>query len=197
MFRSYLFVYFHISSINCSNKSTRNERLTVLHAISKQAIEEERSRRLALLRLHDSDENRIVSSIQYQDLLNMDLNMFHSPHPTPEPGVMTPVNSHTHFDFSVSPIQSNPNSPQRDNNQTLQSESFHSGPHNEFETLPPSPPHSPPPRFNSYFSLYSLFIIELMKYRFLQIMILVLQLLYVLVIKQILEMIDLLNVFLS
>ena len=123
--------------------------------------------------------------------------MFHSPHPTSEPGVMTPVNSHTHFDFSVSPIQSNPNSPQRDNNQTFQSESFHSGPHNEFETLPPSPPHSPHPRFNSYFSLYSLFIIELVKYRFLQIMILVLQLLYVLVIKQILEMIDLLNVFLS
>ena len=158
MFRSYLFVYFHISFINCSNKSTRNERLTVLHAISKQAIEEERSRRLALLRLHDSDENRIVSSIQYQDLLNMDLNMFHSPHPTPEPGVMTPINSHTRFDFSVSPVQSSPNSPLRDNNQIHQSDLLRSEPNRGFDNLPPSPPYSPHPRFNSYFFISILYL---------------------------------------
>lgn len=93
-----------------------------------------------------------MSSIQYQDLLNMDLNMFHSPHPTPEPGVMTPINSHTRFDFSVSPVQSSPNSPLRDNNQIHQSDLLRSEPNRGFDNLPPSPPYSPHPRFNSYFS---------------------------------------------
>lgn len=91
---------------------SREDRLKAIHCISKEAIEEERSRRSTLLKLHESDDNRVVSSLQYRDLLNMNIDIFNSPHPI-EPGAATPpVSVSSHYDFS--PSSSNPTSPIRE-----------------------------------------------------------------------------------
>lgn len=71
-----------IRSAHCS----LSERLRSIHAITAQAIEEERTRRDTLLRLRSSqsDESWIISSYQYRDLLSVDLDMFNSPRPVVE-----------------------------------------------------------------------------------------------------------------
>ena len=54
--------------------------MDALHVISQQAIEEERSRRRILIRRNSSDDlQSILSSVQYRDLLSMNLDMFKSP----------------------------------------------------------------------------------------------------------------------
>ena len=66
-----------------SAQSSPSERLCAIHAVTAQAIEEERTRRETLLRLRSSqsDESWVISSYQYRDLLSMDLDMFNSPRP--------------------------------------------------------------------------------------------------------------------
>ena len=84
-----------------SAQSSSSERLCAIHAVTAQAIEEERTRRETLLRLRSSqsDESWVISSYQYRDLLSMDLDMFNSPRPVLE-------SSSEHGTLSESPISS-------------------------------------------------------------------------------------------
>ena len=61
-----------------SANSDRHARLQAIHAISMKAIEEDRSRRNTLLEIRSiyTDDRKILSSIQYRDLLNLNLEIF-------------------------------------------------------------------------------------------------------------------------
>ena len=52
----------------------------MVHAVTAQAVEEERARRSTLLRIRSTQsEDALLSSYQYRDLLNMRLDMFGTP----------------------------------------------------------------------------------------------------------------------
>ena len=92
-------LYAYMSIMMSSAQSSPSERLRAIHAVTAQAIEEERTRRETLLRLRSSqsDDSWVISSYQYRDLLSMDLDIFNSPRPVLE-------NSSEHGQLSESPI---------------------------------------------------------------------------------------------
>ena len=85
---------FSASLFTSSAHYSPHARLEALHAISQQAIEEERSRRKILIRRSSADETQsILSSVQYRDLLSMNLDIFKSPLPSLDTGEVVPASS--------------------------------------------------------------------------------------------------------
>ena len=89
----------HAPLLTPSANYDRSQRLQAIHAISMKAIEEDRSRRNTLLEIRSiyTDDSKILSSIQYRDLLNLNLEIFSqsSCEPLPDasqqpPAVKTP-----------------------------------------------------------------------------------------------------------
>ena len=120
--QSSLYVFSRMIMITYSNNHSQSERLNVIHAITRQAIAEERERRKTLIHLHDNDEKQIISSEQYRDLLNMNLDMFSSPRPSGEMFHSPNLGPSSLFDFDPLNLggnqlqrkpHSNPSSPLR------------------------------------------------------------------------------------
>ena len=88
--------YLYPSSLHSTSSAhySPHARLEAIHVISQQAIEEERSRRKILIRRSSADETQsILSSVQYRDLLSMNLDIFKSPLPSLDTGEVVPASA--------------------------------------------------------------------------------------------------------
>ena len=81
-----------MSMLISSEDSTQQQRLDAIHALTGQAIEEERTRRDLLLRIRSSTEERSLHSVasQYHDLLTID-----SSHPLSTTATTTTTTTHS------------------------------------------------------------------------------------------------------